>query len=321
MPVPVASRPVMHVMAGVMHDAEGRVLLAQRPPGKHLAGMWEFPGGKLERDEAPLAGLARELHEELGITLQRAEPLIRVPCHYVDRDLLLDAWQTDQWEGVPQSLEGQALQWLAPAQIDPSILTPADRWILQAWRLPRRYPITPPGVKPDQRGAWFERIGQAIERGERLLQLRLPLWPRERVRELAAALLPLARRHGTQLLLNGDIEGALALGIGVQLKSSQLAVLNARPLPLAQLVGASCHDAAHLTQASSIAADFATLSPVAATRNLPQRPPLGWPRFHALAEAAALPVYALGGLAPSHIAQARHCSGQGVAGIREFWPS
>ncbi len=319
MPAPVAPKPVMHVMAGVMHDAEGRVLLAQRPPGKHLAGMWEFPGGKLEHDEAPLAGLVRELREELGITLQRAEPLIRVPCHYVERELLLDAWQTDQWAGVPQPLEGQALQWLAPAQIDPSILTPADRAILQAWWLPSRYSITPPEVRPDQCGAWFERMGQAIERGKRLIQLRLPLWPREQVRELAAALLPQARRRGAELLLHGDIEGALALGIGVQLKSTQLATLSARPLPLTQRVGASCHDAAHLKQASNIAADFATLSPVTATRELPQRPPLGWTRFHALAESAALPVYALGGLAPSHIVQARQCSGQGVAGIHEFW--
>jgi 8-oxo-dGTP diphosphatase len=309
----------MHVMAAVMHDADGRVLLAQRPAGKHLAGMWEFPGGKLERDEAPLAGLARELREELGVHLRFAEPLIRVPCRYVDRELLLDTWQTDQWQGVPQSLEGQALQWLAPAQIDPSILTPADRAVLQAWRLPHRYSITPPDVTPDQCGAWFERIGQAIERGERLIQLRLPLWPREQVREMAAALLPLARRQATALLLHGDIEGALALGIGVQLKSAQMATLSARPLPLSQPVGASCHGPEHLAQAEAIAADFATLSPIAATRDLPQRPLLGWQRFHIWAESAALPVYALGGMTPSHIVQARQCSGQGVAGMREFW--
>lgn len=320
MPAAVAPKPVVHVMAAVMHDAEGRVLLAQRPEGKHLAGMWEFPGGKLDPGEAPLAGLARELREELGVDLQRAEPLIRIPCHYVDRELLLDTWHTDQWQGVPQSLECQALQWLAPAQIDPAILTPADRAILQAWRLPHRYSITPLDVRPEQCGIWFERIGQAMERGERLIQLRLPLWPRGQVRELATALLPLARRHGTMLLLHGDIEGALALGVGVQLKSAQLANLSVRPLPWSQPVGASCHDAAHLTQAETIAADFATLSPLAATQNLPQRPPLGWHRFHAWAESAALPVYALGGLAPSHIAQARACSGQGAAGMREFWP-
>ena len=319
MSLPVASKPFVHVMAGVLLDALGRVLLAQRPPGKHLAGMWEFPGGKLEPGETPLAALQRELREELGITLQRANPLIRVPCHYVDRELLLDTWQVDQWEGEPQSLEGQALQWLMPEQIDLAILTPADRAILQTLRLPTRYSITPESVPPDQRGFWFERIGQAIERGGQLVQLRLPLWPRELVRELAAGLLPLARRHGVPLLLNGDIDGARALGIGVQLKAAQLAALSERPLPLSQLVGASCHHAAHLAQAVDLGADFATLSPVAASPGYLQTPPLGWPHFQSLAEAAAMPVYALGGMAPSHIAQARHNSGHGVAGIHEFW--
>lgn len=320
MPATTAPKPVvMHVMAGVMFDTEGRVLLAQRPPGKHLAGLWEFPGGKLDPGEEPLAGLARELHEELGITLQRAEPLIRVPCHYADRELLLDTWRVEQWKDTPQSREGQALQWLQPAHVDPAILTLADRAILQALRLPARYPITPGDVSPDQRGPWFARIGRAIERGEPMLQLRLPLWPRELVRELAAALLPLARRHGTQLVLNGDIEGAHSLGIGVHLKSAQLSVLSERPLPLQQLVGASCHDALQLAQASRLGADFATLSPVAGTPSHPQTPPLGWPGFQSLAEAAALPVYALGGSAPSQITQARQHGAQGVAGIREFW--
>ncbi|WP_449429396.1 Nudix family hydrolase [Rhodanobacter umsongensis] len=320
MPAPTAPKPVvMHVMAGVLRDTEGRVLLAQRPPGKHLAGLWEFPGGKLEPGEEPLAALARELHEELGITLQRAEPLIRVPCHYPDRELLLDTWQLGQWQGVPQSREGQALQWLQPSLVDPAMLTLADRAILQALRLPARYPITPADVPPDQCGPWFERIGRAIERGEPMLQLRLPLWPRELVRELAVTLLPLARRHGTQLLLNGDIEGARSLDIGVHLKSTQLSGLPERPLPLQQLVGASCHDALQLAQASRLGADFATLSPVAGTPSHPQTPPLGWPKFQSLAEAAALPVYALGGTAPAQITLARQHSAQGVAGIREFW--
>lgn len=320
MSVPVGPKPVMHVMAAVMLDALGRVLLAQRPAGKHLAGMWEFPGGKLEPGEAPQAALARELREEIGVVPLRGEPLIRVPIHYPERELLLDAWRVEQWEGEPQSLEGQALQWLRPEQIDPAMLAPADRAIVQALRLPSRYAITPVEVRPEQRGLWFERIGQALEHSRQLVQLQLPLWPRELVRELAAGLLPLARRHGSELLLCGDIEGARALGIGVQLKRRQLASLSERPLPLSQLVGASCHDAADLAQAERLAADFATLAPVAATPNRLQAPPLGWPRFRSLAEAAALPVYAFGGMAPAQVAQARDNSAQGVAGIREFWP-
>lgn len=319
MPAAAASKPIMHVMAGVLFDGDGRVLLAQRPAGKNLAGMWEFPGGKLEPAEAPLAGLTRELTEELGICVQRATPLIRLPCQQADRVLLLDTWRVEQWADEPRSLEGQALRWQLPAEIAPAMLTPADRAILQSLRLPRRYLITPADVPAEQRGIWFERIGQAIVRGEKLLQLRLPLWPRELVRELAAALLPLAQRHDARILLNNDIDGALALGIGVQLKHAQLSSLSERPLPLSQLVGVSCHDAEQLAWAAHIGSDFATLSPVAATRSHPQTAPLGWTRFQSLTEAAALPVYALGGMAPSHMALSRQNNGQGVAGISEFW--
>ena len=126
---------VIHVLAGVLCDLHGHVLLAQRPPGKHLAGLWEFPGGKSEPGETPLATLTRELQEEIGILVQEATPLIRVPWRYGERDLLLDAWCVTQWQGEPQSMEGQSLQWLAPAQVDPTTLAPADRRILQAVQL------------------------------------------------------------------------------------------------------------------------------------------------------------------------------------------
>lgn len=122
----------MHVMAAVMVDWRGHVLVAQRPEGKHLAGMWEFPGGKLEPGETPMMGLVRELREEIGVTVLTAMPLVQVPVHESGRELLLDAWQTRDWQGEPQSLEAQALQWLVPEQIDPDMLAPADRQVLQA---------------------------------------------------------------------------------------------------------------------------------------------------------------------------------------------
>jgi 8-oxo-dGTP diphosphatase len=121
---------VMHVMAGVLLDDNGCVLLAQRPAGKHLAGFWEFPGGKLEAGETPLAALARELLEELGIHVRDAEPLVCLPWRYEDRELLLDAWRVSSWRGEPRSLEAQPLQWMLPASVDPMILAPADRVIL-----------------------------------------------------------------------------------------------------------------------------------------------------------------------------------------------
>jgi 8-oxo-dGTP diphosphatase len=313
----------MHVMAGVLRDAQGRVLLAQRPAGKHLAGLWEFPGGKLEPGEPPQQALARELHEELGIHIDPVDgtPLIRVPWRYGERGLLLDAWQFTQWQGTPVSLEGQALQWLSLAEIDPALLAPADRPILQAISLPSIYAITPADATPDQLEAWYARVSAALAQGARLIQLRFPLWPLEQVRVLAARLQPEALRHGACLLLNEDIDGAreLGAGVGVHLKASQLAMLDARPLPWTQLVGSSCHDAVELRQAERISADFATLSPVLPTASHPGMPALGWSAFQLLAEAAALPVYALGGSTPGQAGLARGHAGQGVAGIGAFW--
>jgi 8-oxo-dGTP diphosphatase len=308
-------------MAGILRDTAGRVLLAQRPPGKHLAGLWEFPGGKLEPGESPWHALVRELREELGIDVENGRPLIRIPWRYERGELCLDAWLVERWDGEPMSLEGQALQWALPDAVDISMLAPADRPILQALRLPSVYAITPADTQPADGDMLRERVAGAIEHGARLIQLRLPLWGREAVRELAAMLLSSARSHGAWLVLNEDIEGARQLGdgVGVQLKSAQLSACAERPLPLHQWVGASCHDAAELALAASLSADFATLSPVLPTASHPDALALGWERFEGLVEAASLPVFALGGMLPADLEQARRCGGQGIAGIRGFW--
>lgn len=302
----------MYVMAGLLIDTSGRVLLAERPAGKHLAGFWEFPGGKLESGEQPVAALARELHEELGIELRSATPLIRIPWTYGDLALVLDAWVIDTWLGTPQSLEGQALQWCDPATIDPLRMTPADRPILHALRLPKTYAVTPAGTTEDQREHVFQRTLRAISGGARLLQLQLPLWTRESVRALAAELLPTAGSQGAQLLLHGDIDGARLLGIGVHLTRDQLLTAVERPLPWHQLVGVSCLDEVQLAMATAMGADFATLSPgyTAASPVGDQMP--HWLNFQVQAEAAALPVYASNSADQSLPAEAIKFGAQGV---------
>ncbi len=127
----------IHVVAGTIADAEGRVLIAQRPRGRHMAGRWEFPGGKLDPGEDAYAGLQRELAEELGVTVREARPLIRLRHAYPDRRVLLDVWQVTAYEGEPQPLDAQALTWARPDELPGHDLIEADRAIVTALRLPR----------------------------------------------------------------------------------------------------------------------------------------------------------------------------------------
>jgi mutator protein MutT len=134
-----SSGPVIHVVAAAVMDAAGRVLIAQRPAGKHMAGGWEFPGGKLEPGEERLAGLARELREELGISLiGTPRPLIRVRHAYPSREVLLDIWVVRRYSGEARGLDGQALRWCTQDELEAAELLPADKPIVRALRLPER---------------------------------------------------------------------------------------------------------------------------------------------------------------------------------------
>jgi 8-oxo-dGTP diphosphatase len=135
----LADKPLTHVVAAAVIDLAGRVLIAQRPPGKHLAGGWEFPGGKLEPGEDRRAGLKRELREELGITLiATPRPLIRVRHRYDYGEVLIDMWVVRQYLGEARGLEGQALRWVSQEELEAVELLPADGPIVAALRLPER---------------------------------------------------------------------------------------------------------------------------------------------------------------------------------------
>ncbi|MDD7909306.1 MULTISPECIES: 8-oxo-dGTP diphosphatase MutT [Pseudovibrio] len=116
------------VTACALFDADGRVLLAQRPEGKALAGFWEFPGGKLEQGETPEDGLIRELREELGITVKKEclAPLTFASHTYEDFHLLMPLYVCRRWEGTPVGAEGQALTWARPVRLRDYKMPPAD---------------------------------------------------------------------------------------------------------------------------------------------------------------------------------------------------
>lgn len=115
------------MVAGALYDAAGRVLIAQRPAGKHMAGRWEFPGGKVAPEEPERDALVRELREELGVEITDASPLMRLTHAYCDREVELSLWTVAHFTGRPRALDGQALKWVAPAALVHEDLLEADR--------------------------------------------------------------------------------------------------------------------------------------------------------------------------------------------------
>ena len=125
---------IVLVVACALIDADGRVLIAQRPEGKALAGLWEFPGGKLDAGERPEVALIRELDEELGITVKEAclAPLTFASYAYPDFHLLMPLYVCRRWEGTPHSRENQALKWVMPTKLRDYPMPPADEPLIPA---------------------------------------------------------------------------------------------------------------------------------------------------------------------------------------------
>jgi 8-oxo-dGTP diphosphatase len=339
-PAAMAASPPVHVVAAVLRDARGRILLARRTADRDLAGLWEFPGGKVEAGEAPEQALARELREELGIEIGASSPLIAVPHAYAapgsasvastggagaapHKRIVPDVRTVAAFRGRPRGLERQALAWVTPEKLADYAMPAADRPVVAALRQPDRYLITPePG---DDDGAFLASIEHALAAGVTRVQLRARGLDATRARRLAEALRARIAAAGGELLLNSAIAGsqdlARALDCGLHLTATDLAATAAASMRRPAMLAASCHDAAQLQQAQRLGCDFAVLGPVAPTPTHPGAEVLGWTRFAALRETVALPIYALGGLAPTDLDSARAHGAQGIAAIRGLWPA
>src|SRR3954449_9192958 len=123
-----AAKPIVLVSAVALVDADGRVLLAQRPAGKPMAGLWEFPGGKVDPGETPETALIRELAEELGIdvTASCLAPFTFASHPYADFHLLMPLYVCRKWSGIPAAREGQRFAWVRPARLGDYPMPPAD---------------------------------------------------------------------------------------------------------------------------------------------------------------------------------------------------
>jgi 8-oxo-dGTP diphosphatase len=220
------------------------------------------------------------------------------------------------WRGEVRALEHQAIAWQRPDAIELDPLLPANGPVLRSLLLPAEYAITRAGelgVEP-----FLSRLEGRLRGGLKLIQVREKTLGRHAAEEFARRVTALAHAHGAKVLVNAD--AALAREVdadGVHLTAEQLRSASAGPdFPWC---GASCHSSEELRRAEALRVDFVVLGPVHATPSHPDAVPLGWERFREIAEGAAIPVYALGGIVPGDLDQAMSCGAHGIAMVRGSW--
>jgi len=308
-----APRPVTQVAVGVLVRDDGAVLLADRPAGKPYAGYWEFPGGKIESGESVAQALARELAEELGVSVRDSLPWVTMEYDYPHAYVRLHFRRILAWTGVLRAVEGQRLQFLSPGEMPPQPLLPAAipamRWI----QLPAVTGCSPQTCRSaGESVAWMENV---VGRGLRQIIWHEPLLD---AAERGAALLSctnLAATYGVHFLvdvrslsldslLSGSQPGDA--GPGRYLDTPTLRAATVRPE--AAWLGAAVETAADLEHAAALGCDFAVLD--AGGVNLD---PSQWESMSRLCGDTPLPIYLAAGTGLANLQKANRAGAHGLA--------
>lgn len=305
---------VLQVAVGVIKNSRGEILITKRDESAHQGGLWEFPGGKIEPGETVEIALARELKEELDITVEEAHPLIEILHDYEDLSVRLIVRSVEKFSGKVTSCEGQPFKWVPVDELIRFSFPEANHPIITAVRLPAYYAILDDGVSGDL----WNNLERMLASGIRLIQARLKtLSPAVQETFLERAV-PLCGQLGAELLLNSSVQLKRKFAMaGMHLTSLDLMVLERRP-ERQGWIAASCHSEQELKHAEKIGVDFVVLAPVLPTATHPNAGTLGWDRFAELVGQINIPVFALGGIDKTDLQKVRSHGGHGVAGIRTF---
>lgn len=310
--LPLLGRPVVDVAVGVVRAPDGRVLLAQRRPGKDAAGFWELPGGQVDPGEVPVQAAARELLEEVGVHALELAPWRVYEHDFPAKRVRLHWFNVRRWSGEPKGREGQQVAWVDPARPTVGPLLPSNELAFATLALPELVGVARVSHAPGAPEKLLASIPSLAADGVRLLIVRsLDLAPGQRV-QLTRRLSRLRQGSGLRLLLSGTaLEARQAGACGLHSSAGALAGLRERPPT--RLWAVSAHNARDLEHASALGADFALVSPVLPTAAHPGDQAFGWDGLKALVASTGLPVYAQGGLGLDDIEAARGVGALGVA--------
>ena len=308
----------VHVVVGIIKNENYEVLLSKRKLDVHLGGLFEFPGGKVEKNESPTEALHRELFEELDINALSFTSLIQVPYQYSNKNILLDAYLINDYSGKIISKEGQEISWLSVDSFCDQNFPAANFGIIRALKLPNTFLVTP-SFSDDE--YFLDKIESIIcSKKVRIIQLRSHEMDDQKYMKLAERCANLCRNNDVKLILNRDERGISGLEIaGIHLTSERLLKAKKRPLGSNYIVGASCHSLNEVQHANQLRVDYVFLGPVLEKQKVLESKVLGWDGFTELTSFCQIPSYAIGGVGPDHLDQSIQSGGQGIASIRAIW--
>lgn len=312
----VSGSATIEVVAAIIRRSQ-EVLLTYRSAKQHQGERWEFPGGKVEENETLLEALARELDEELGINPIQVNPFLTLSHTYPEKTVRLHFFEVWQFSGNPKAREAQPMRWWSLKDLPTLPFPEANTPVVKALQLPEQwFVLTAPAEEAE---AQLDRVlTEGIAKGVYLRGNYQEALLSTLVQRCKAAncLTLLAVKDARQL--NTVAEQALQLGAtGVHLREH---VAMAVPsLPQNELLySMACHDVESLEKAQKLGVGMTFLSPVNFTSSHPEVAPLGWMKFSHWVNGSSVPVYALGGVGPADLAQARASGARGVAGVSEY---
>lgn len=315
--------PLVHVAVAVI-SRDDKVLIARRSDHAHQGGLWEFPGGKVERNETVQQALKRELKEELDIDLNlngNTQPLIRIRHDYGDKAVLLDVWVVTQFTGKAKGAEGQPIKWVKKTELAEYDFPEANKPILAATLLPQKYLIT--GNCENVEDCLYRLESSILVNGIKLVQFRNhDLYRRDynAYIDFAKQIKRLCDNNGVCLVLNAQPEILKDIDAdGVHLSYAESSRHAVRPVPANKRFGVSCHNAEEVASVRHLEPDYIFLSPVKPTSSHPGAASLGWDLFQETADYAPFPVYALGGMGEVDLNEAICHGAQGIAAISSWW--
>lgn len=319
------SKRHLNVAAAAIFNQNGQVFLSRRPSFVDQGGRWEFPGGKRRPYETGFEALKRELFEELGIHVRRAQPLIRVPHDYGDYTVVLDVWAVHDFSGEPFGREGQVVRWVDVDDLWHYNFPEANLPIIRAAILPSYMMVTGEASSND---AFAESLEEALtEHQLKLVRVRAPELSMDVYAQRAEIAVELGRKHDARVLLGNrdkkvqpvvDLVESLDAS-GLYLTSNQLHGLKERPVATSRWLGSTVHNEQDLVMAEQLDCDFATLSPIRPTELCRDQTALGWHDLQEWVAPRRLPIYAMGGLEIDDIDHARGVGAQGIASQGFFW--